>query len=77
MSGDRRNALAAWRSIVPLVHGLVEGRREKELDRRDSPSPFSLRETVHHIADANVFAASGVEALTHGRGSQASSCSRA
>jgi hypothetical protein len=55
---EMRPALAEWKSIVPLVHGLLEGRREADLDRRAGRSSFSVRETVHHIAEANVVAAS-------------------
>ena len=58
MPEARRNALATWRSIVPLVNGLVEGRSETELDRKPNGSPFTVREIVHHIAEANVVAGS-------------------
>ena len=52
------NALDAWRSIVGLVHGLLEGRPEEALDRRRDQAPMSLRETVHHIVEANLVASS-------------------
>jgi hypothetical protein len=34
MSKARPDALAEWRAVVPLVHGMVEGRNEIEIDRR-------------------------------------------
>jgi hypothetical protein len=54
---DRR-ALEAWRSIPAVVHGLIGGRSEKELDRRPDGASMSIRETVHHIVEANTVAAS-------------------
>ena len=69
MPEDGRNALAAWRSIVPLVNGLVEGRSEAELDRKPDGSPFTVREIVHHIAEANIVAASIVIAALGSPGS--------
>jgi len=64
----RANALAAWRSIVPLVHGLVDGRSDEEIDRRVGES-MTLRETVHHVVEANVVAASIVVAALGSPGS--------
>ena len=58
MSGQERNVLEEWRSIVGLVHGLVEGLSEVELDRREDGSSTSIRETVHHLVEANLVAAS-------------------
>jgi hypothetical protein len=69
MRGDHSNALAAWRSIVPLVHGMVEGCSDEELDRRGDASPLTIRETAHHIAEANVVAASIVIAALGSPGS--------
>ena len=64
-----RNALAAWSSIVPLLDGLVAGLPDEELDRRRPGAPFSIRETVHHVAEANVVAASIVIAALGSPGS--------
>ncbi|TAJ18580.1 MAG: hypothetical protein EPO68_07655 [Planctomycetota bacterium] len=52
------NALAAWESIPRLVHALVDDRSEAELDARADPKTMTPRELVHHIAEANVVAAS-------------------
>ncbi len=69
MAEDARAALEAWKSIVLLVHGLVDGLDEEELDRRPSPTSMSVRETVHHVAEANVVAASIVIAALGSPGS--------
>ena len=57
-----RAVLDAWRSIPGLVHGLVDGLSEAELDLRPEAAPMSRRELVHHIVEANVVAASIVVA---------------
>jgi hypothetical protein len=69
MRQDRQNPLEAWRSIVPLVRRMAEGLSEQELDRRRAGAPFSIRETVHHVAEANVVAASIVIAALGSPGS--------
>jgi hypothetical protein len=66
MSGD---ALEAWKRIGPLGEGLVDGLSPEDLDRRGDPAPMSIREIVHHIAEANVVA-SGI--LTAALGSPGS-----
>jgi len=62
MSKARPDALAEWRAVVPLVHGMVDGRSEIEIDRRPDAESMTLRETVHHVVEANVVAASIVTA---------------
>ena len=57
-----RSALDAWSSIPALVRGLVAGLSDAELDRRTAGAPFSRRELVHHVVEANVVAASIVVA---------------
>lgn len=49
--------LAAWQEIPSLVARLVDGLGDTDLDRRLSAQHMSIRETVHHIAEANVVAA--------------------
>ena len=58
MSEEKRNALDAWTSIVGLVRELVDGIPEEVLDSRRADFPMSIRETVHHIVEANVVASS-------------------
>lgn len=55
-------ALDAWRSIVPLVRAAIDGKSDAELDRKLPGDAMSLRETVHHVVEANVVAASIVVA---------------
>lgn len=69
MSADRGESLAAWRSIVPLVQGMVEGLSDAELDRRGGGGSMSPRETVHHLAEAQVVAGSIVIAALGSPGS--------
>lgn len=58
MPGDRQNALEAWKGIIERVHGLLEDCADEDLDQRCDSSSMSIRETVHHIVEANVVAAS-------------------
>src|SRR5688572_1431256 len=48
--------LTAWRGIVALVHARVAGRTDAELDHRAAADAMTLRETVWHVAEANVVA---------------------
>ena len=54
---------------MPLVRSLIDGRSEQELDRKLGPEAMTLRETVHHIVEANVVAASIVVAALGSPGS--------
>lgn len=58
MAGPTEDPIAAWRQIVELVHDRIVGRSEAELDHRPDAESMTLRETVHHVAEANVVAAS-------------------
>lgn len=58
MTNADQNALAGWKSIPQLVRRAVEGKSDEALDRRRDGAPMTLRELVHHIAEANVVAAS-------------------
>jgi hypothetical protein len=55
------NVLAAWGSIPKLVRAAVRDLDEAALDARREGG-MTMRETVHHIAEANVVAASIVVA---------------
>ena len=61
MAEAERDALAAWRSIVGTVGSLLDGLADGDLDRRRGDA-MSIRETVHHIVEADVVAASIVTA---------------
>ncbi|MCA8955638.1 MAG: hypothetical protein KDC87_06175 [Planctomycetes bacterium] len=60
-SGEH-SALAEWREIAPLVAQLAHGRSDAALDRRRSARHMTIRETIHHIAEANVVAGAIVTA---------------
>ncbi len=47
----------AWRSIVGLVRGMADGLSDEELDWRPDERSMSMRETAHHVVEANVVAA--------------------
>lgn len=64
-----RSALDEWKQIVPMVTRLVEGRTDADLDRRTPGVPMTLRETVHHIVEANVVAAAILTAALGSPGS--------
>jgi hypothetical protein len=53
----RTDPLREWRSIVGLVEARIADVAAAELDRRPRDS-MTLRETVHHIVEANIVAAS-------------------
>ena len=58
MARATTDAVEAWKSIVALVHARIDGLTEADLDRRSDADPMSIRETVHHVVEANVVAAS-------------------
>ena len=58
MAAPAEDPIAAWKSIVGLVHAHADGRTEADLDRRDADETMTRREVVHHIVEANVVAAS-------------------
>lgn len=62
MAAEQEDPIIAWRGIVTLVHARVRGRSEAELDHRPVANVMTLRETVHHVAEANVVAAAIVTA---------------
>ena len=50
--------LRSWRQIPKKVEKTVNGRSKALLGRRAKPDAMSAHETVHHIAEANIVAAS-------------------
>jgi hypothetical protein len=52
--------LAEWRAVPGLIDAVVAGATEAALDERFGPEKLgmTLRQTVHHLAEANVVAAS-------------------
>jgi hypothetical protein len=69
MSARPQSPIDAWKAIPALVQGHVDGLTEAELDRRPDPESLTLRELVHHVAEANVVAASIVIAALGSPGS--------
>ena len=57
MAAPAENPIAAWTSIVGLVHAHLR-RTEADLDRREDGECMTPRELVHHVVEANVVAAS-------------------
>jgi hypothetical protein len=60
------DALTAWRTIPALVRAHAEGRSDEQLDDRADPDAMTVREAVHHVAEANVVAA-GIVVAALGR----------
>jgi hypothetical protein len=58
MAAPAEDPIAAWKSIVGLIHAHIEGRTGVDLDRRDDGESMTRREVVHHVVEANVVAAS-------------------
>lgn len=55
---DKRNTLdpvAAWLTLPARLRTLLRGKSKADLDRR-APERMTLRETVHHVAEANLVA---------------------
>ena len=50
--------LRAWRQIPTHVEKLVDGMSKQQLSRRSKRDAMTAGETVHHIAEANIVAAS-------------------
>ena len=50
--------LKAWVKIPNAIENVIEGLTEDELDARGGPNGWSIRETVHHLVEANLVAAS-------------------
>src|SRR5687767_726171 len=58
MAIQDEDPIEAWRGMAALVRARVAGRSDAELDHRPDAQSMTLRETVHHVAEANVVAAS-------------------
>jgi len=52
-----QEALAAWNEIPRTIENAIRGLKENDLDLRGGPEGWSIRETVHHLAEANLVAA--------------------
>jgi uncharacterized damage-inducible protein DinB len=50
--------LGSWRKIPRQVEKTVKGVSKEELDARKSRNSMSIHETVHHLVEANIVAAS-------------------
>lgn len=59
MNGEL-NVIAQWRGIPDLLDAALAGATEASLDERVGPDEYGLtrRQLVHHVAEANVVAAS-------------------
>ena len=50
--------LRSWRRIPRQIEKTVRGRSKEEIELRKSRGSMSIHETVHHVAEANIIAAS-------------------
>lgn len=53
----RNAALKAWLAIPAQISSVVDGLKDADLDRRGGNEGMSIRETVHHLVEANLVAA--------------------
>jgi len=58
-SSSSEEVLQAWLAIAANIEKAITGLSEAELDRRGEPDAWSIRETVHHLVEAN-FVASNI-----------------
>lgn len=48
--------VASWGRVPSRVRSAIRGLRDDDLDLRGGPDGWSIRETVHHIVEANLVA---------------------
>ncbi len=53
---DRGRTLAAWNRIPSRIRAGIRGLQDADLDLRGGADGWSIRETVHHIIEANLVA---------------------
>jgi hypothetical protein len=53
---EQSASLRAWLEISHAIDKALEGLREDGLDLRGGPDGWSIRETVHHLVEANLVA---------------------
>ncbi len=58
-----------WLRIPEMIEETIEGLAATELDRRATPDAMSVRETVHHLVEANIVASSMIIAALGASGS--------
>jgi hypothetical protein len=63
------DALAAWVRIPEAIEQAIRGLREEDLDSRGGSNGWSIRETVHHLVEANLIASNIVIAALAGTAS--------
>jgi hypothetical protein len=56
--GNSMEVLNEWVKIPDVIQNAIEGLTEDDLDRRGGSDGWSIRETVHHLVEANLVAAS-------------------
>ena len=52
----KQNALAEWNRIPSRIQAAIRGLDAKGLDRAGGDERWSIRETVHHLVEANLIA---------------------
>jgi hypothetical protein len=55
-SENANSALSAWLAISQSIRAAIEGLREEDLDLRGGNEGWSVRETIHHLVEANLIA---------------------
>lgn len=55
---DHKKLLTSWRQIPRRIEESINGVSKSQLTKRSRPDAMTRAETVHHIAEANIVAAS-------------------
>jgi hypothetical protein len=54
---ESREVLGAWNRVPRTIDNAIRGLKEKDLNLRGGSEGWSIRETVHHLVEANLVAA--------------------
>ncbi|SRR6266496_3823163 len=53
---EQTDALQGWLSLAGMIEKAIDGLAESDLDLRGGAEGWSIRETVHHLVEANLIA---------------------
>ena len=63
------DAVAKWAGVADAIEDAIVGLKDDQLDLRGGPDDWSIRETVHHLVEANLVASTIVLAALGAPGS--------
>jgi len=56
VAAEETDALQGWLSLAETIEKAIDGLAESDLDLRSGVEGWSIRETVHHLVEANLIA---------------------